>query len=169
MLALTRLEMPRKIRCWRTYKPSWMLSHIDTLQNMGIVCYYPLEYGLIPFPETYLVPNINKYYGKGCPNQHIYHFHSLIGNIMGNDALMTRLFVESLKESLSTSLHFTSWIHQILDIFGSSHSHEDNTEVSMSILIEEKQRKGECVKDFIERFRNLSLRCPEGMPLFILL
>lgn len=39
----------------------------------------------------------------------------------------------------------------------------------MPMLIEEKQRKEEAVKDFVERFRNLSLRCPERMPLSMLL
>lgn len=39
----------------------------------------------------------------------------------------------------------------------------------MSTLIEEKQRTREAVNNFVERFRNLSLRCPEGMPLSILL
>lgn len=39
----------------------------------------------------------------------------------------------------------------------------------MPTQIKEKQMKGEAVKDFIKRFRNLSLRCPEEMPLSILL
>lgn len=39
----------------------------------------------------------------------------------------------------------------------------------MPTLIEEKQRKDGSVKDFIEKLYNLSLRCPEGMPLLMLL
>lgn len=40
----------------------------------------------------------------------------------------------------------------------------------MPTLIEEKQKKkGEAVKDSIERFKNLSLRYPKRMPLSMLL
>lgn len=35
--------------------------------------------------------------------------------------------------------------------------------------MEEKQKKGVVAKNFIGKFRNLSLRCPEGMPLSMLL
>lgn len=47
--------------------------------------------------------------------------------------------------------------------------YEDDTKVSMPILIEGKQKKIKAVKDFIEWFRNLFLRCPKEMPLSILL
>jgi len=39
----------------------------------------------------------------------------------------------------------------------------------MDKLISTVQRKGESVHDYIERFRNLSLMCPAGMPLPMLL
>lgn len=39
----------------------------------------------------------------------------------------------------------------------------------MPILIEEKQKKGKSMKDFVERFKNFSLGCPKGMPLSMLL
>lgn len=76
------------------------LTHKDTLQKVGIMHPYPSEWDLIPFLETYRALNINKYHRKGSPNQHLYHFHSLNGNAMDNDALMTRLFIGSLKSCL---------------------------------------------------------------------
>jgi len=39
----------------------------------------------------------------------------------------------------------------------------------MDKLLSTAQRKGESVRDYIERFRNLSLMCPAGMPLPMLL
>jgi len=42
---------------------------------------------------------------------------------------------------------------------------EDDTEVTMDKLLSTVQKKGESVHDYIERFRNLSLMCPAGMPL----
>lgn len=65
------------------------LTHKYTLQKVWIMCPYLLEWDLIPFSKIYQAPNIDKYYGKGSPNQYIYHIHSLIGNAMSNDALMT--------------------------------------------------------------------------------
>jgi hypothetical protein len=40
---------------------------------------------------------------------------------------------------------------------------EDDSEVNMHTLLAAKQKKGESVKSFVERFRNLALRCPSGM------
>lgn len=73
------------------------LKHKDTLQKVGIVRPFSLEWDLIPFLETYQAPNIDKYHGNGFSNQHIYHFHSLIRNVVGNDLLLTQLFAGSLK------------------------------------------------------------------------
>ena len=39
----------------------------------------------------------------------------------------------------------------------------------MDKLISTVQKKGESIRDYIERFRNLSLMCPAGMPLPMLL
>ena len=40
---------------------------------------------------------------------------------------------------------------------------EDDTEVNLPTLLATKQKKGESVKTFVERFRNLALQCPSGM------
>jgi len=47
--------------------------------------------------------------------------------------------------------------------------YEDDTEVTMDKLLSTLQKGGESVRDYIERFRNLSLMCPAGMPLPMLL
>lgn len=40
---------------------------------------------------------------------------------------------------------------------------DDDSEVSMTTLLETKQRKDESVKALIERFRDMAHRCPSGM------
>ena len=40
---------------------------------------------------------------------------------------------------------------------------EDDSEITMPTLLATKQRKRESVKSFVERFRNMALRCPSGM------
>jgi len=47
--------------------------------------------------------------------------------------------------------------------------YEDDTEVTMDKLFSIVQKGGESVRDYIERFRNLSLLCPAGMSLPMLL
>ena len=41
--------------------------------------------------------------------------------------------------------------------------------MTMDKLLSTVQKKGESVRDYIEQFRNLSLMCPAGMPLLMLL
>ena len=40
---------------------------------------------------------------------------------------------------------------------------EDDSEIKMPTLLAIKQRKGDSIKTFVERFRNMALRCPSGM------
>ena len=40
---------------------------------------------------------------------------------------------------------------------------EDDSEITMPTLLATKQRKGDSVKIFVERFRNIALRFPSGM------
>ena len=50
-----------------------------------------------------------------------------------------------------------------------SRFYEDDIEVTMDKLLSIVQKKKESVHDYIERFKNLSLMCPAGMPLLMLL
>jgi len=86
---------------------------------------------------------------------------------------MARLFIGTLKgvsfdwfRSLIPGF-INSWID--LETRFLSRFYEDDTEVTMDKLIFTMQRKGESVCDYIERFRNLSLMCPAGMSLPMLL
>ena len=60
-----------------------------------------------------------------------------------------------------------SWVN--LETRFLSRFYEDDTEITMDKLLSTVQRKGKSVSDHIERFRNLSLMCPAGMPLPMLL
>ena len=85
---------------------------------------------------------------------------------------MARLFIGTLKgvafdwfRSLPGSIN--TWID--LETRFLSRFYEDDTEVTMNKLLSTVQRKGESVWDYIERFIILSLICPVGMPLPMLL
>ena len=127
----------------------------------------------MPYPPKFKPPTLYTYDGERSPNQHIYYFRSQTGNVIDNDAIMARLFIGTLKEvafdwfrSLPPG-SVNSWID--LETRFLSRFYEDDTEVVMDKLLSTVQRKGEFVRDYIERFKNLSLMCSEGMPLPILL
>ena len=85
---------------------------------------------------------------------------------------MARLFIGTLKgvafwfRSLPPG-SINSWID--LETQFLSRFYVDDTEISMDKLLSIVQRKEESVRDYIERFKNLSLMCPAGMPLPMLL
>jgi len=93
--------------------------------------------------------------------------------MIDNDAIMARLFIDTLK-----GVAFDSFRSLPLGLINSgidletqflSYFYEDDTKVTMDKLLSTLQRKGESVRDYIERFRNLYLMCPAGMPLPMLL
>jgi len=129
--------------------------------------------GLSPISSKVQATTLHSYDGKSSPNQHIYYFRLQTGNVVGDDAIMARLFISTLKgvafdwfRSLPPGF-INSWID--LETLFLSYFYEDDTEVTMDKLLSNMQRKGESVRDYIERFRNLSLICPAGMPLPMLL
>jgi len=86
---------------------------------------------------------------------------------------MARLFIGTLKgvafdwfRSLPAN-SINSWLD--LKTRFLSRFYEDDTEVTMDTLLSVVQKGGESVRDYIERFHNLSLMCPAGMFLPILL
>jgi len=86
---------------------------------------------------------------------------------------LARLFIGTLKEvafDWFRSLPSGS-INSLVDlkIQFLSRFYEDDTEIIMNKLFLTVQEEGEYVRDCIERFHNLSLMCPAGMSLPMLL
>jgi len=94
-------------------------------------------------------------------NQHIYYFKSQRGNVVSNDAILARLFIGTLKR-----IDF-EWFMKLPE--GSiknwsdreklllTRFFEDDSEITMPTLLATRQRKGESVKAFVERFENMAL------------
>ena len=115
------------------------LTQRDELKKVGAVCSYPLEWDSIPYPPKFKPPALHSYDGKSSPNQHIYYFRSQTGNIVGNDAIMARLFIGTLKgvafdwfQSLPPG-SINSWID--VETRFLSRFYEDDTEVTMDKLL----------------------------------
>jgi len=86
---------------------------------------------------------------------------------------MARLFIDTLKAvafQKFRSLHggsINSWVD--LKTRFLSRFYKDDAEVTMDKLLSTVQKREESVRDYIERFCNLSLICSAGMPLTMLL
>ena len=87
--------------------------------------------------------------------------------MVDNDAILARLFIDTL-----IGLAF-EWFMKLLENSIKNWSNleklfltrffEDDSEITIPTLLATKQRKGEFVKAFAERFQNMTLRCPSGM------
>jgi len=73
------------------------LTHKDELKKVGMTRQFPLEWDLVWYPPKFKPPMLHLYDGKSLSNQHIYYFRSQTGNIVGNDSIMARLFIGTLK------------------------------------------------------------------------
>jgi len=132
------------------------LTNQKGLQEAGVVQPYPAEWDLVPYPPKFKAPTLQAFDGKGPPNQHIYYFKSQTGNMVDNDAILACLFIGTLK-----GLAF-EWFIKLPEGSIKNWGHleklfltcffEDDSEVTMHILLATKQLKGESVKSFIERF-----------------
>jgi len=149
------------------------LTHRDELKKVEMTRSYLLEWDSVPYPPKFKPPTLHTYDGKSSRNQHIYYFRSQTGNVIDNDAIMVRLFIGTLKEvafdwfKSRPSGSINSWTDlETRFIFW---FYKDDTEVTMDKLLSTVQKGGESVRKYIERFCNLSLMCPTGMPLPMLL
>jgi len=73
------------------------LTQRDELKKACMIRPYPLEWDSVPYPPKFKPHTLHTYDGKSSPNQHINYFRSQTGNIIDNDAIMTRLFISTLK------------------------------------------------------------------------
>ena len=100
---------------------------------------YSLEWDSVPYPRKFKPPTSHTYDGKSSPNQHIYYFRSQTGNVIDNDAVMARLFINTLKGiafDWFRSLPSGS-INSCIDLENRflSRFYEDDTEVTMDRLL----------------------------------
>ena len=73
------------------------LTQRDEVKKVGTVRPYPLEWDSVPYPSNFKPPMLHLYDGKSSSNQHIYYFRSQTGNVVGNDTIMARPFIGTLK------------------------------------------------------------------------
>src|SRR3954463_10241724 len=142
-------------------------GHLE-IQRSEITRPYPPEWDAEPYPKGFKVPALHSFDGTQLASQHVYHFKSLTGSVSNNKAMMTRLFFGALQGvAFEWFKHLRpgcikSWndlerrfLHRFPDC---------DLEVSSVTLASIKQKEGESVREYIERFRRTAGRTRGGLP-----
>src|SRR5436189_2134650 len=130
--------------------------------------YYPYYWYAEHCPKQFNVPSLRSFYGTHPASQHVYHFKLLTGSVSNNEAMMTRLFFGTLQgvafewfKCLKPGC-IKSWndlerkfLHRFPDC---------DLEVSFVTLASIKQKEGEPIREYIERFHRTAGRTRGGLP-----
>ncbi|KAK1684838.1 hypothetical protein QYE76_045686 [Lolium multiflorum] len=131
----------------------------------GYVKPYPPDVDLVPFPANYRQPQFSKFSGGGSPHEHIAHFLAACQDTAQNGALLLRQFVQTLSGPAFTwysklpPSSVKTW-EQMQDAFLERFYSTQRT-VGITELTQTEQGMNEKAADFINRWRNLSLHCPQ--------
>jgi hypothetical protein len=126
---------------------------------------YPDDYDLIPLPPKYRLPELSKFSGsEGSSSiEHISRYLAQLGMISASDQLRVRFFAQSLTGlafGWYTSLppdSIRTW-KQLEEQFYIQYQTE-TTEAGIADLAQVRQRRGETVAEYIQRFRTVKNRC----------
>jgi len=132
------------------------LANQKGLQEAGVVRLYPTEWELVPYPPKFKALTLQAFDGKGSPNQHIYYFNSQTGNVISNNATLTRLFIGTLKgisyEWFMKLLEYSIKNLGNLEKIFLAYFFKDDSKITMPTLLMTRQRKGEPIKVFVGSF-----------------
>jgi hypothetical protein len=126
---------------------------------------YPNEYDLIPLPPKYRLPEFSKFNGsEGSSSiEHVSRYLAQLGMVSASDQLRVRFFAQSLTGPAFgwyTSLppdSVRTW-KQLEEQFHVQY-HSEATEAGIADLTQVRQRRGETVSEYIQRFRTVKNRC----------
>ena len=144
-------------------KAQYMQTHYS--MRPGYVKPYPPEVDMVPFPNNYRQSQFSKFNGTGSPHEHVAHFLAACQDTAHNGALLLRQFVQTLSGPAFTWYSklapgsIRTW-EQMQDAFLERFYSTQRT-VGITELTQTLQRPNEKAADFINRWRNLSLHCPQ--------
>ena len=130
---------------------------------------YPVEIAIKPYPRKYVSPVFRKYNGKiGNAKEHIVQFIDDLGIHAHDPELRLREFSKSLTERAYTwyanlpSESIRTWDEMVSQFCAKFYMAEDR--LSIVDLTSERQRNGEALTTYVQRFRERALDCEETVP-----
>jgi hypothetical protein len=134
-------------------------------RTIGYTKSYPSDYDLIPLPPKYRLPEFTKFNGsEGSSSiKHVSQYLAQLGMISVTYPLRVRFFSQSLTGPAfgwNTSFGPDS-IHTWKQLEEQFHVqyHSEATEAGIADLAHVRQKRGETVAEYIQRFREVKNRC----------
>jgi hypothetical protein len=132
---------------------------------IGYTKTYPSDYDLIPLPPKYRLPEFTKFSGsEGSSSiEHVSRYLAQLGMISVSDPLRVRFFSQSLTGPAFrwyTSLgpdSIRTW-KQLEEQFYIQY-HSEAAEAGIADLAQVRQKRGEAVAEYIQRFKEVKNRC----------
>jgi hypothetical protein len=129
------------------------------------VCPYPFDRSIttVPFPKHFETPKFDKYRGKGDPVSHVKEFYMACQEVAYSDNFLMRLFPKSLG---GTALEWfykipygtVSTFAELSEKFVAQYAHNVENELSLLDLCNSKQKGGESLADYLQRWQGLTTR-----------
>jgi hypothetical protein len=140
-------------------------SILPKRRMIGYTKSYPNDYDLIPLPPKYRLPEFTKLNGSKGPSsiKHVSRYLAQLGMISVSDPLRVRFFSQSLIGQAFrwyTSLGSDSirtW-KQLEELFHIQY-HSEVAEAGIADLAQVRQKRGETVAEYIQRFREVKNQC----------
>ncbi|KAK1611721.1 hypothetical protein QYE76_035394 [Lolium multiflorum] len=166
--APTNLQSPAPAVGLEPEKQAWLVKYATPANLQGrrsATQAVPQHYELIPLPPKYRLPDFTKFSGSDGSSsiEHVSRYLAQLGTISASDELRVRFFSQSLTGSAFgwyTSLppnSIQTW-KQLEEQFHEQY-HSEASESSIADLAQLRQKRGETVTEYIQRFRNLRNRC----------
>ncbi|KAK1647133.1 hypothetical protein QYE76_064938 [Lolium multiflorum] len=162
---LTKYATPTKLPSPAPADGSELEKQTWQAKAVGYSKPYPDDYEMIPLPPKYRLPDFSKFSGSDGSSsiEHVSRYLAQLGPASVSDQLRVRLFSQSLTGSAFgwyTSLpanSIQSW-KQLEEQFHMQY-HSEASESGIADLAQLRQKRGETVTEYIQRFRNLRNRC----------
>jgi hypothetical protein len=122
---------------------------------------YPSDYDLIPLPPKYRLPEFTKFSGAEGPSsiEHVSRYLAQLGMISVSDPLRVRFFSQSLIGpafvwyTLLGPNSIRTW-KQLEEQFHIQY-HSEAAEAGIADLAQVRQKRGETMAEYIQRFREV--------------
>jgi hypothetical protein len=138
---------------------------IPKRRTIGYTKSYPSDYDLIPLLPKYQLPEFTKFNGseRSSSIEHVSRYWAQLGMISVSDPLRVRFFSQSLTGLAFrwyTSLGLDS-IHTWKQVEEQFHIqyHLEVAEAGIADLAQVRQKRGETIAEYIQRFREVKNRC----------
>ena len=124
---------------------------------------------MVHFPKHFKIPKFDKFRGKGDPIIHIKEFYMHFQDVAYNDVFLMCLFPKSLAGPALEWFYRIPYVtvstfSQLSEAFVAQYAHLVETKLSMVDLVHTKQKGGEILADYLQRWQNLTTRISCTLP-----